>query len=203
METKTFLFGKLVANIFGYLGCHFHSIKLNSWRSLLNLLLNILLNCLSVYGMFVYDPHNWRIESNPFFTRVMLMTYNRIYPILYTSIAIHYYCFGHQMIYLLDMILPYTKINQYQQILSLILTFISAHLNYLLLNYNNLKELFQQTTIEKFSAQLGWYTVSIQIHLIYNMIIFYQCLVESFLHSIESKLLHINQTEIQLLVIHV
>nr|XP_027194594.1 uncharacterized protein LOC113789275 [Dermatophagoides pteronyssinus] len=194
METEQFLFSKLVANIFGYLGCHFHSIKLNSWRSLLNLLLNILLNCLSVYGMFVYDPHNWRIESNPFFTRVMLMSYKRIYPILYAIISIHYYQFGHQMIHLLDMLLPYTRINQRQQLLPLIFIFIISHFVYLSLNYTNLEDLYQQPTFEKFCAQLGCYTLSFQITLIYNMVIFYQCLIESFLHSIEMKLLYINQT---------
>ncbi|OTF82692.1 hypothetical protein BLA29_005432 [Euroglyphus maynei] len=97
---------RIFVHLHGTFGIQLSSIRLNDWHSILTLVINISLNIITYWGIFIDSPASDQIwsESNSkqMYNYLRKANFYAIYPILYFGSIGSYIAYGHRIITGLD-----------------------------------------------------------------------------------------------------
>ncbi|KAI7685913.1 hypothetical protein SSS_01487 [Sarcoptes scabiei] len=183
-------FLRLTRSTFGILGYQFKQINFNDWRSSFNVVLNLIINILILYGLYIYDPFQWaenRETSKNFFAQMMVLIARFVIPLIYFSIVGYYFIYGRQFFWYMDLLQQFNSIKQIRFYLFFVLVNNFSFIMIIPILF------YGEITWMEFWHQLGSYFLNVQYHMICFFTIFCQFSIRSFFLLIERKLLAIEQ----------
>ncbi|KAH9423771.1 hypothetical protein DERP_005352 [Dermatophagoides pteronyssinus] len=174
MQSK---FLKFIIYTYGNIGLQFQPIHLKQWKSIVNVIVNIIITLIIVYGLHISERHNRLHSSKKFLTNFTWLCFSYLFSTVLFIIYLHYLIYGRRLIYLMNNIgnRYYHSIYRYSPYLLTILA--SIELVYVITTLPN----FENFSFRQFIDKLSRYHTKGQIHLVFNLIIFHQCCIRQFL----------------------